>query len=285
MVYIRSKKVKGIDYAYLVKSVWNSNKNSSLQKTIKYLGKTSSITIEDIPEDYRNDPKIITFMTLYASKDLTKKQTLLSRLREEFFKTLCDGDVSSTIKIYEKYTRFYNLKDFYDNLLKPVMYKIGELWADGKLDIATEHVCSNTAQSLIGIINEHLKIHRHKVKVLICTPNGELHSLGCKVIESFLISKGFKVFNISPSVQAESVISYIQEIKPDVIFISISIEENIKAGKNLVKKIRSIFSSKPILVGGIAIAKRDKLNFDAKILPNGSLREIETELKSINRIP
>jgi MerR family transcriptional regulator, light-induced transcriptional regulator len=279
LVYIRSKNVKGIDYAYLVKSVWNSNKNSSLQKTIKYLGKTSSITIEDIPEDYRNDPKIITFMTMYASKDFTKKQTLLSRLREEFLKTLCNGDVSGTIKIYEKYSKFYKLIDFYDNLLRPVMYKIGELWAQGKLDIATEHVCSNTAQSLIGIINErNLKIHHHKEKIVICTPIGELHSLGCKVIESFLISKGFKVFNISPSVQAESVISYIHEIKPDIIFISISIEENIKPGKYLVKKIRSIFSS-PILVGGIAIAKKDKLNFDAKILPNGSLREIETELK------
>jgi methanogenic corrinoid protein MtbC1 len=163
------------------------------------------------------------------------------------------------------------------------MYKIGELWSEGKLDIATEHVCSNTAQSLVGIINErNLKIHRHKVKVLICTPNGELHSLGCKVIESFLISKGYRVFNISPSVQAESVISYIQEIKPDVVFISISLDENIKAGKNLVKKIRSIFSS-PILVGGIALAKNDKLNFDATVLPNGSLDEIETELKSISR--
>ena len=282
MVYIRSKNVKGIDYAYLVKSVWNSNKNSSLQKTIKYLGRTSSITIEDIPEDYRNDPKIITFMTMYASKDLTKKQTLLLQLKEEFFKRLCDGDVSGTIKIYEKYTKFYNLIEFYDNLLKPVMYKIGELWADSKLDIATEHVCSNTAQSLISIINEHLKMHHHKLKVLVCTPIGELHSLGCKVIESFLISKGFKVFNISPSVQAESVISYIQGIKPDVIFISISLDENIKAGKNLVKKIRSIFSSQ-ILVGGIAINKKDNRSFDAKILPNASLREIETELKSINR--
>jgi methanogenic corrinoid protein MtbC1 len=281
LVYIRSKNVKGIDYAYLVKSVWNSNKNSSLQKTIKYLGRTSSITIEDIPEDYRNDPKIITFMTMYASKDLTKKQTLLSKLREEFFRRLCDGDVSGTIKIYEKYTKFYSLIEFYDNLLKPVMYKIGELWAEGKLDIATEHVCSNTVQSLVGIINErNLKIHRHKQKILICTPSGELHSLGCKVIESFLISKGFKVFNISPSVQTESVISYIQEIKPHIIFISISLDENIKAGKSLVKKIRSIYSSL-IYVGGVAIAKKGKLNFDTKILPNGSLREIETELKSI----
>ena len=85
MVYIRSKNVKGIDYAYLVKSEWDSNKNSSLQKTIKHLGKTSSITIEDIPEDYHNDPKIITFMTMYASKDITKKQTLLLK-RENFSK-------------------------------------------------------------------------------------------------------------------------------------------------------------------------------------------------------
>jgi len=282
LVYIRSKSIKGIDYAYLVKSVWNSKKNTSRQKTIKYLGKASSITIEDIPEDYRNDPKIITFMTSYASKDITKKQTLLLQLREEFFKILSNCDVSGAIKIYEKYTEFYNLIDFYDNLLKPVMYEIGQLWVEGKLDIATEHVCSNTTQSLIDVINEkNLKVHHHKSKILVCTPNGELHNLGCKVIESFLLSKRFNVFNISPSVPAESVISYIREIKPDTIFISISLDENIKAGKSLVKKIRSLFSSTPILVGGIAITKEDKLNFDATILPNGSLREIETELQSI----
>jgi methanogenic corrinoid protein MtbC1 len=160
------------------------------------------------------------------------------------------------------------------------MYEIGQLWAEGKLDIATEHVCSNTAQSLIDFINEkNLKVY-HKAKILVCTPNGELHNLGCKVIESFLISKGFKVFNISPSVPAESVISYILEVKPDTIIISISLDENIKAGKNLVKKIRSIFSSL-ILVGGFATAKKDKLNFDATILPNGSFHEIEIELQSI----
>jgi methanogenic corrinoid protein MtbC1 len=221
-------------------------------------------------------------MTSYASKDITKKQTLLLQLREEFFKILSNCDVSGAIKIYEKYREFYNLIDFYDNLLKPVMYEIGQLWVEGKLDIATEHVCSNTTQSLIDVINEkNLKVHHHKAKILVCTPNGELHNLGCKVIESFLISKGFNVFNISPSVPAESVISYIREIKPDTIFISISLDENIKAGKSLVKKIRSLFSSTPILVGGIAITKEDKLNFDATILPNGSLREIETELQSI----
>lgn len=53
MVYIRSKKVNGIDYAYLVKSVWNTRKNTSNQQTIKYLGKASDIKIGDIPKEYK----------------------------------------------------------------------------------------------------------------------------------------------------------------------------------------------------------------------------------------
>jgi methanogenic corrinoid protein MtbC1 len=171
---------------------------------------------------------------------------------------------------------YYNLRDFYDNLLKQTMYEIGELWAKGKLDIATEHVCSNTAQSLIDIINEkNLKKHSNKAKILICTPSGELHSLARKVIESILMSKGFKVVNISPSVPAESVVSYVTDINPDIIFISITLEENIKAGRNLINKIRTNFSSILIFVGGIAITKNDRLDLDATILQSGSLRDID----------
>ena len=45
MVYIRNKKVKGFDYAYLVQSEWNENTNTSRQKIIKYLGRTSKVTL------------------------------------------------------------------------------------------------------------------------------------------------------------------------------------------------------------------------------------------------
>ena len=37
----------------------------------------------------------------------------------------------------------HSLFDFYDKLLIPVLYKIGDQWAKGEIDIATEHVCSN----------------------------------------------------------------------------------------------------------------------------------------------
>lgn len=36
--------------------------------------------------------------------------------------------------------------------------------------------------------------------VLVCTPLGELHNLGCDIIESVLVSRGYRVFNASPSI-------------------------------------------------------------------------------------
>ena len=77
MVYIRSKKVKGIDYAYLVHSVWDPQRNMSRQQTIKYLGKASQLTIEDIPKEYRDDTKILAFVRLLAL--IKKKEKYSSR--------------------------------------------------------------------------------------------------------------------------------------------------------------------------------------------------------------
>jgi MerR family transcriptional regulator, light-induced transcriptional regulator len=48
LVYIRNKKVKGIQYAYLVQSKWDQESNTSRQIIIKYLGRTSEITLDYI---------------------------------------------------------------------------------------------------------------------------------------------------------------------------------------------------------------------------------------------
>ena len=43
-------------------------------------------------------------------------------------------------------------QNFFDKILKPVMYKIGDDWATEKISIATEHVATNATQALVRII-------------------------------------------------------------------------------------------------------------------------------------
>src|SRR5919109_5553715 len=238
MVYIRNKKVKGIDYAYLVQSAWDPKRNTSRQKTVKYLGKASQIKIEDIPEEYRNDTKILAFVSAFSSYQEERK-ILVSRIQKEMFALLTDCNVIGLISLYEKYSRLFGLTEFYDKLLKSVMYRIGDLWEQEKLDVATEHASTNTAISLIKAINERITTRTRvletlsQYKAVICTPNGELHGLACNIIESLLLSKGFKVYNISTSVPTDYVIDYIRDLEPDIIFVSITLAENIKPAERL----------------------------------------------------
>jgi MerR family transcriptional regulator, light-induced transcriptional regulator len=256
MVYIRNKKVKGSDYAYLVQSVWDPKRNISRQSTIKYLGKASEVTIEDIPEEYRDDTKILAFVSAFSSHQEERKE-LISRIQEEVFILLNDCNVKGLVDIYEKYSRLLGLTDFYDKLLKPVMYRIGDLWQKGQLDVATEHASTNTALGLVKIINERItartKEPSSRYKAVICTPDGELHGLACNMIESLLLSKGFKVYNISTSIPSDYIIDYIRDLQPDIVLVSITLVENIKSAERLVHQIHAKYNNKlPVVVGGSA---------------------------------
>jgi methanogenic corrinoid protein MtbC1 len=255
MVYIRSKVVKGIPYAYLVKSEWDDKRRSSIQHTIKYLGRADSVVISDIPEEYRNDPKILSFLSSHSSKNQAKKQALLEELRAELFEALCNADREKAVKIAAKYQSLFNLVDFYDDLMTPVLYRVGDLWAQNSLSVATEHVCSNTAISLVEAINESNsgkgKMSSYTT-IVICSPEGELHQIASKIIESLLLQKGFNIHNMSPSAPSGSISSYIESTKPALVMVSVTLSENLNAAIRLLNAIRAK-SNVPVFMGGAAI--------------------------------
>jgi methanogenic corrinoid protein MtbC1 len=262
LVFIRDKKVKGNLYAYLVKNTWD-NKNSKVkQEIVKYLGRSSKVTIKDIPKEFHEDPNIVAFIAAHSS-DVKKTEKMEFSMRERMLDLLINYDIEALFKTFERYSRIFGLVKFYESLLTPVMYRVGELWSKGTLDIATEHVCSNAAHTLVKIINEKVsrQIHSSEVKkILLCTPEGEMHSLGCMIIESVLISKGYSVFNIAPSVPSTSVISFANKLEPDLIVISITLTENLHAANRLINDILTTKAHHPpILLGGAGISSVKKI--------------------------
>ena len=275
MVYLRKKKVKGMDYLYLVRSVWNREKKTSRQITVKYLGESTNVTRDDIPIEFRDDPKINSFLLENTPNDRKKREEMLERLQAQLFSSMTEGDLKETIRIYELFVDKSNIEQFYEKILNPIMEKIGSMWADGHLSIATEHVASNTAQSLIKIISEnHKRTTLDKGKVIITTPVGEEHCLSCNMIESFLLSKGFTTFNLSPSTPANSLVEFVKSIHPTAVLISITLDDNIKAGQRLATKIHEQYKKLPVYVGGQALIGK-KSKFNAIIIePGTSLDQI-----------
>ena len=275
MVYLRKKKVKGVDYLYLVKSVWDKKRKTSKQITIKYLGESKSVTRDDIPIEFRDDPKINSFLLENTPKDRKRREEILKKLQVQLFSSMTEGNLKESIRIYELFVNKSSIEEFYEKILNPIMQEVGSMWADGRLSIATEHVSSNTAQSLIKIISEnHKRSTLDKGRVIITTPVGEEHCLSCNMIESFLLSKGFTTFNLSPSTPSNSLVEFVRSINPTAVLISITLTDNIKAGQRLATKIHNQYRKLPVYVGGQAL-NLTKSKFDAtRIEPSTTLEQI-----------
>ena len=270
--------MKGVDYLYLVKSTWDKEKKTSRQETIKYLGESSSVTRDDIPEEFRENAKINSFLLQNTPKDREKREKLIEQLRTKLFSSLTEGSLKDTMEIYTAFVSGNTLDQFYERIMTPVMAEIGYLWSEGKLSIATEHVASNVAQTLVKIIMEQVSGKGNKKKVMLCVPVGEEHHIGCDVLETYLTIKGFKVFNMGTAIPTESIIDFINMKKPDVVLISITIQDNILAGQRLAKRIREQ-STIPILIGGYAMQIDDPPEFEGRIIGDTSLEDIPKILK------
>jgi MerR family transcriptional regulator, light-induced transcriptional regulator len=279
MVYLRAKVVKGEKYLYLVKSVWDAKKNTSKQEIVKYLGKASEITKDDIPADYRNNARIISHLASIDESSLLEKEEILTKIRDRLYLHLIKGDFDATKRLYDDYSTTAGMVNFFERILTPVMYKIGHMWAKNEITIADEHVASNIANTLVKMLNSKYAV-RTKRKIVICVPEGEEHNLGANILEAHLTSIGHHVYNLTPSEPHQSIVKFIESVKPDTVLISITLPDNIKPAQRLVKKVSDITNS-PILVGGQALANYDQTEFsNARIIHENNLRGLTKLLVS-----
>ena len=279
MVFLRHKIVKGNSYTYLVENKWNSEKKTPMQKTIKYLGKTSNIILSDIPYQYRNSASVITFLGSTKNTRLVDRERHIRKLKKDFFEFLIHGEIDRVQAIYRNFTRDSTLSDFYQNILRPVLYMIGDMWDLKKLDVGEEHIASNTVVRLLELIKKETRSKPSIGKnVLICTPYSENHVIPCLMLETFLSIRGYKVINLAPSVPVKSILNQIETKKPDLVLMSITLSDHLESGKRLITKIKKL--KIPILIGGQATIDMKKIPGVAYI-ESDSLQKIAQLVKQV----
>ena len=282
MVYIRNKRVKGMNYSYLVRSVWDKEKKASKQETIKYLGRTEKITLEDIPKDYAEDKNILKFFARDNNGSRKNYNEYVTKVRKDLFKKLAGPGPINLAKVYDEYKDDFTILEFYDKIIKHILYDVGDLWRRNELMIGTEHVVSNRLLGIISEMNKKDIKKKKRSKLLICNPSGERHNIVCNMLESILTDRGYNVYNISPSTPSKDVIKYVTNIEPDMVMVSITLPANLQSGINLVKNISKDYN-KPIVVGGQAITESSSKKFHPAItMPNqNTLYENLIEIRSL----
>ncbi|MDC6463280.1 cobalamin-dependent protein [Nitrosopumilus sp.] len=254
---MRTKSIRGQKYLYLVESQWDSKKKTSKQNIIKYLGIESNVSIHDVPENYQNSKKVTDYFTNQKYFQPTVQNEITEKLQKDLLLLFQNGNHVQANSALQSYENIYGFESFLTNVLTPLIQQIESLGTSKNIDLGTQTTCYNTIQDLMNLILENNDAELKKKKILICVPYGEQHTLGTKVLESQLASKGNIVYNLAPFTPASLILESIELNKPDCVFISVTLDENMLSANRMVQKINDKYNI-PIILGGQAVKSNSK---------------------------
>lgn len=176
-----------------------------------------------------------------------------------------------------------SIKSMYEDIMKPALYKVGELWEQNKISVATEHLATAISEGILNSVYSQVIPDEYSDKkvVLACVEN-ENHQVGIKMVADIFEMNNWESFFLGAGFPTSELIKFTNEKKPDVIAISLSVYFNYKVLVNTIQELRNSFPDLPIIVGGQALLHlEDKINNSwENVFYISSLNELEEYIKT-----
>ncbi|MFW5936838.1 MAG: cobalamin B12-binding domain-containing protein [Desulfosalsimonas sp.] len=163
------------------------------------------------------------------------------------------------------------LVDFYLNVVQPAMYTVGNMWENGEISVATEHLASALVNRMMSM--QYIEMMRFlpadKGNVVVTAAPNEFHEIGATMVANALEAEGWDVSYLGANTPTEDLLGFVSSGNIDILAISASLPFNLEAIGSVIKHIRSWpESAQPkIMLGGLVFLDHpglaEKLGADA----------------------
>lgn len=147
------------------------------------------------------------------------------------------------------------IKALYTDLFQKSLYTVGELWEFNKISVAKEHLATAITEGLLNLTYPRLfgdeNQSSSRTAIISCAAN-EYHQIGGKMVADIFELNDWDAHFLGANTPVDHMLAYIQETKPDLVGLSLSIFFNLAALKSEIEAIRSNFHNLDLLIGGQA---------------------------------
>lgn len=145
------------------------------------------------------------------------------------------------------------IRELYTDLFQKSMYSVGELWERNEISVAREHLATTITENMLSVTYPHLftGVQSEKKAIISCTAN-EYHQLGGKMVADIFELHGWDAHFLGANTPIKELLKFVDEIKPDLIGLSLAVYFNVPALKLTLEAIHAHFKNLDILVGGHA---------------------------------
>ena len=196
--------------------------------------------------------------------------TPIPTLRDDYLAALLAGDAVRARHLVDRAVAGgVDVRDLYLGVFEPVLNEVGERWANGEINAATEHYATAVTQGVIATLAPKIRAAptSGRLAVVGCAP-GEQHALGAQMIADFLESEAWEVLSLGASVPAPDLAQLADSERPDVVCLSAATSQTINGIAEALGRL-GVLEPRPFLVVGghvttlVADGALQKLGADA----------------------
>lgn len=149
----------------------------------------------------------------------------------------------------------------YQDVLGPALRGIGELWQQGGLSVADEHLATQIALQQMDRLRREVRPHAARdIRAIVTAVEGNQHTIGARMVADVLAFDGWDVDFLGASLPTPDLIAFVQRRRPQLLALSITMDEHLDAALSAIASLQALDPSPTVLVGGAAVdGQRDDL--------------------------
>jgi DNA-binding transcriptional MerR regulator/methylmalonyl-CoA mutase cobalamin-binding subunit len=161
-----------------------------------------------------------------------------------------------------------------DEVIRPLLERVGERWRAGSLRIANEHFASAVIRSFLGA----LRLNGHGTPgsgtVVVATPAGQRHELGALLAAKAALEIGWDPVYLGPDLPAAEIAAAARQRGARVVALSIVCPANDPRVTQELRELRSLLGDSTVIIAGGAAAE----SYDSVIAEIGGRRIEESHI-------
>jgi MerR family transcriptional regulator, light-induced transcriptional regulator len=184
-------------------------------------------------------------------KTVFEKRAKRFQSNSSLFQTIVLGREEETAAILiNKFMNGEPLAAIFDDDICPAMQRVGELWFNGELTIAQEHLATRTVLNAVQKLRSIVPVAQaqHGRAALCCTVESDFHELPTHLVQTLLESAGWEVLNFGANTPLYALAEEVVEKRPRLVCLSATFLTDIERVARDYREFRNVIAKLNVTV-------------------------------------
>jgi methanogenic corrinoid protein MtbC1 len=199
-------------------------------------------------------------------------QSRITRQVEDALLAVADLDASGLEAVLDRAAVGLSAVEFVEDVVGPLLRRIGDGWHNGELTVAHEHAASAVIRRVVGDMLAASGGGEGAPAIVVTTPSGERHEFGAMMVATLAAAAGWRVVYLGPDSPADSIAAAVERHVPRLV--ALSVVSSFDVGKEIAALRNLIPKDVTVVLGGSAVTEEMDFEGVVRLADLGALRAL-----------